>query len=137
MVVWPDGSECLLPAVVDFYWRRDMSSGVIWPRSASDACEVKRWQGWSDGKGNSAALNAARGAVSVNALMDAVSRPVDDVLRALEAQLLQTFLGESRVRQLMVVEKAKIVVHARVLEADGTALRVKTLWTKKLRIARS
>ena len=69
--------------------------------------------------------------------MDAVSRPVDDVLRALEAQLLQTFLGESRVRQLMVVEKAKIVVHARVLEADGTALRVKTLWTRKLRIARS
>ena len=60
-------------------------------------------------------------------------KPIDSI----EAQLLQTFMGESRVHQLLVIGKAKIVVHARVLEADGTVLRVKTLWTRKLRMTRA
>lgn len=83
VAVWSDGSECLLPATTDFYWRRDMSSGVQWPRSKDGMCEVKSWEGWSDSKGNTAALSAARGSFALNEQMGGVTRPVDQVLHAL------------------------------------------------------
>lgn len=125
---WADGSECLVPAIADFYWRRDMSSGVKWPRSAGGLCEVKAWEGWSDSKGAGVVhLSSARGGVAGNDQKTSCERCVDDVVRGLERQLQQTFLGTSQLRWLKR-QRAELVIRARVLERDGMALRAKVLW---------
>ena len=131
-----DGTSTrLLPAVTDFYWRRDMSSGVKWARSLSSACEVKQWSGWSDAKGNVSALQgvAARGAVAVNASMPAVERDVSAVASALAVQLETTFLGAEMARRLHS-RGGKLVLRARVVEADGEAYRVRNVWECPLQI---
>ena len=142
VAVYDDGTECLLPATVDFYWRRDMSSGVKWPRRTDDPCDVKRWDGWSDAKGNTGAL---RGATAVNAQMAAASRPVSDVLATLQRQLEETFLGRARLRRLITRRPApggsrgggggggggavqRIVLRARQLETPNGVLVPRTLW---------
>ena len=125
----PDGGERLAPAVIDFYWRRDMSSGVKWPRADGELCEVRRWSGWSDAKGTQGSLQVARGAFAVNAAMNVSRRPVADVVRALAAQLESTFLGPRRTRRLhQPGADRKLLLRARVLEADGTAFALRTLW---------
>ena len=142
VAVYEDGTECLLPAPCDFYWRRDMSSGVTWPRRPDDPCEVKRWDGWSDGKGNTGAL---RGATAVNSQMAAVSRPVSDVLATLQRQLEETFLGRARLRRLTRRSGGRaggaggdavrrIVLRARHLEALDGVLVPRTLWECSLEL---
>ena len=96
-------------------------------------CEVRRWQGWSDAKGTSGALDVARGAVAVNAQMSAVSRPVADVVQTLQRQLTATFVSASTLEHFAQAG-ATLAVRARVLEADGTALRVRTLWERRLQL---
>ena len=105
----------------------------IWCPAACGTCEVRRWQGWSDAKGNSAELNAARGVVAVNAQMDSVTRAIEDVIQALEVQLAETFLGHRHL-EVLKAQKVKVVMRARVLEADGTALCAKTLWERQIHI---
>ena len=128
VLVRPDGTEALLPAPTDFYWRRDMSSGVKWPRSADGLCEVKAWEGWSDAKGNTGgALHAA------SKVQAPLRRPVGDVLRTLERQLEGTFLGPRALRRIKR-EGCALVLRARALEANGTSLVVKDLWERRLRL---
>ena len=110
-----------------------MSSGVRWPRTASSPCEVRRWTGWSDAKGTLGSLAEgqggvlARGSTGVNATMPEVRRPVRDVVRALEAQLETTFLGTARARQLHKAG-SHVRLRARLLEVEGEAFVLKTLW---------
>ena len=119
-------TERLLPAPVDFYWRRDMSSGVTWPRSADGKCTVKRWVGWSDGKGNSGALEKARG--RDNEAEEVLE--VAEVAKRLEDQLNASFLGAGYVRR-----GAKIccgrVCSRKSAGCDG----VRTLWEASPRLA--
>ena len=119
-------TERLLPAPVDFYWRRDMSSGVTWPRSADGKCTVKRWVGWSDGKGNSGELEKARG--TDNEAEEVLE--VAEVAKRLEGQLNASFLGSGYVRR-----GTKYLLRARVLEEVGGVRRVRTLWEANLRLA--
>ena len=124
-------ADALVPAPVDFYWRRDMSSGVRWPRKRPDTCEVRQWSGWSDAKGNVSGLNLARGAAAVAAAMPAVRRPVDDVVRALAVQLRATFLGRGR-EAALEVQGSQLLLCARVLDASGTGYELRTLWEYEL-----
>ena len=65
--------------------------------------------------------------------MAAAQRPLVDVVRALERQLTSTFLGASRLEALVrPPSKATLVLRARVLEAEGTALVMRTLWEQRL-----
>ena len=127
----PDGTEALLPAPTDFYWRRDMSSGVKWPRSADGLCEVKAWVGWSDAKGNTGGALHATTARAEQA--PPLRRPVGDVLRALERQLEGTFLGPRALRRLKR-ERCALVLRARAIEAKGASLVVNNLWECKLEL---
>ena len=131
VAVATDGSSQLVAAPIDFYWRRDMSSGVKWPRALDDACEVHQWSGWSDSKGNLGALKGvARGAKGANAQITAVYRPTTDVVRALGTQLRSTFLGSHSKRRWYAQRGYRLVLRARALTAsdsdDGVTLS--TLW---------
>ena len=128
--MWPDGRECLLPAVADFYWRRDMNSGVKWPSTRDGVCEIKFWDGWSDSKGVTASLKNEQPAAQ------AKQRAVHEVVRVLESQLERTFLGSHHLKWLQA-ERAKVVLRARVLEAHGTSFRVCTVWEHQLDVGRS
>ena len=155
MIRYADGAESLLPSPCDFYWRRDMSSGVQWPRRADEACEVRPWRGWSDAKGNTGALPAvpapapaaaaaAASTTSANAaapdLAAAPARPpVAEVMATPERQLEESFLGRAHLQRLMRgrgAPVARVVLRARVLEAEGTALVPRTLWERRLDLGR-
>ena len=86
-------------------------------------------------KGNVSALQgvAARGAVAVNASMPAVERDVSAVASALAVQLETTFLGAEMARRLHS-RGGKLVLRARVVEADGEAYRVRNVWECPLQI---
>ena len=106
--------------------RRDMSSGVTWPRSANGKCTVKRWVGWSDGKGNSGELEKARGRDDeAEEVLE-----VAEVAKRLESQLNASFLGAGYVRRGI-----KYLLRARVLEEVGGVRRVRTLWEASVRLA--
>ena len=140
LCVAPDGRPTrLLPAVADFYWRRDMSSGVKWARVRGEACEVRQWSGWSDAKGNVGALQVARGAFAVNATISNVQRPLDEVVRALAQQLESTFLGAAAMRRMRSHGGGDTVLRARVLEADVAedCYRVRTLWEWPLEVGKA
>ena len=133
--------EYLLPAATDYYWRRDMNSGVEWPSTGQrhDLCHIKAWQGYSDAKGNLGLLAndpTKRGGGSGGQQPLDLQVPLSAVMGSLEMQLIETFDGRGTHMQRMEgLRQLKaeglewlFSARARVLEADGTALRARTLW---------
>ena len=116
-----------------------MNAGVQWPTSADAPCAIERKQGWSDllNRGTTGdILDAARGGAGVrDAHGDAqqaggeshgegpTSRPMGEVVRALQRQLEDSFVGRAKLQALTRGRSpARIVLRARVLEAadDGS-----------------
>ena len=109
------GTGRLLPAPVDFYWIRDMSSGVTWPRSADGKCTAKR--GWA---GPTASGNSTHTAKREARTRSQEVLEVAEVAKRLEGQLNASFLG-SGIRE--VTEATKYLLRARVLEEVGGVRR--------------
>ena len=99
--------EIFLPAPVCFYWRRDMSGGVLWPREANEK--------------------------SV-ALIKGESVPLTTVVARLVKQLDCSFLPAST-RSRVTEGGGRIFFCVRELRHEGTALRPVRLWDMPIDIA--
>lgn len=137
--IWPDGSECLMPAITDFYFRRDMNAGVQWPKTPDGSCLLEQREGWSDllNRGTDRHGNARRGRLAAPS-SPPLSRPMGEVLHVLQRLLEESFVGRAKLHSLTSgPTPVAIVLRARVLEADRDgAVVIKNLWDRKLEFRR-
>ena len=132
VIKWQNGDyESILPAPVDFYFRRHINAWIVWPRQIDGDSDMMIEIQQASTPGGSAMANTANGLYNKMQKAPQQQMKLSMVLEQIKNHVQTSYLSEKLLRDIRQ-SKSKVFLRVRDLEYFGTALYVKRLWEREI-----